>query len=236
MICSNCGKDNNNEVSVCQGCGTPFGISERKPYKIDLSKAPLVEAHLDRRIKGDDEYVQKVRQDINLKEESLGRDITIKNDYQNLENFQQALIDTQGAIVNQDNTTEGAIPVGVDNDGNIVEYSVSRNMFVNFIRALAQYFKFSGRATRYELWSFYFIWYIVLFILSIAFGTAKESTVVTWYSLLTVIPSWSILVRRLHDAGRSSWYLLIPFIGGLMAMFMGSQKGTNKWGHMRARL
>ena len=56
------------------------------------------------------------------------------------------------------------------------------------------------------------------------------------YSLLVLIPSIAVGVRRLHDTNRSGWWfviLLIPIIGVLVFlvfMCLDSQPGTNRFG------
>jgi uncharacterized membrane protein YhaH (DUF805 family) len=56
------------------------------------------------------------------------------------------------------------------------------------------------------------------------------------YSLAVLIPSIAVTVRRLHDTGRTGWWILInliPFLGTiilLIFMVLDSQPGTNRYG------
>jgi len=56
------------------------------------------------------------------------------------------------------------------------------------------------------------------------------------YMLVTLIPGIAVAVRRLHDAGRSGWWMLIllfPILGALMFLFFmveDSQPAENRWG------
>jgi uncharacterized membrane protein YhaH (DUF805 family) len=55
------------------------------------------------------------------------------------------------------------------------------------------------------------------------------------YGLLATLPSWSCSVRRLHDTGRSGWWLLlymIPLIGLILIVLLAldSEPGRNKYG------
>ena len=56
------------------------------------------------------------------------------------------------------------------------------------------------------------------------------------YSIALIIPGLALVVRRLHDIGKSGWYMLlslIPIIGGIiMLVFMvtDSQPGANQYG------
>ena len=83
----------------------------------------------------------------------------------------------------------------------------------------SNYFKFSGRAVRSEFW--YWVLFTVLagIVLSIfdliMFGInttpgAQQFTPVTWaFQVITLIPGLAVGVRRLHDTGRSGWWLLL---------------------------
>lgn len=56
------------------------------------------------------------------------------------------------------------------------------------------------------------------------------------YLLLLLIPGLALLVRRLHDIGRSGWWFwigLVPFLGVVVLFIftlLGSQAGDNKYG------
>jgi uncharacterized membrane protein YhaH (DUF805 family) len=56
------------------------------------------------------------------------------------------------------------------------------------------------------------------------------------YGLAVFIPSLAVGVRRLHDTGRSGWWLLIslvPIIGIIVLivfLVQDSQNGTNQYG------
>lgn len=56
------------------------------------------------------------------------------------------------------------------------------------------------------------------------------------YSLAILIPSISVGVRRLHDTGKSGWWILlnlVPFIGWLVLIAFyvtDSDAGSNKYG------
>ena len=56
------------------------------------------------------------------------------------------------------------------------------------------------------------------------------------YSLAVLIPSIAVAVRRLHDTGRTGWWLLIGFIPLvgiivlLVFLFTDSQPGPNQYG------
>ena len=99
-----------------------------------------------------------------------------------------------------------------------------------------KYADFSGRARRKEYWMFT----LVYFILSLIFGFLDEafgiSILYTIFVLALVVPSIAVGVRRLHDVGKSGWWLfvsLIPIIGIIYILYLMIKDGqpeANQWG------
>ena len=63
------------------------------------------------------------------------------------------------------------------------------------------------------------------------------STVILWvHGLGTVLPHLAVIARRLHDTGRSGWWMLValvPFVGWiplLIFMLLPSDTGPNEYG------
>jgi uncharacterized membrane protein YhaH (DUF805 family) len=89
-----------------------------------------------------------------------------------------------------------------------------------YVAVLKNYAGFSGRAHRTEYWMFYLINIIistVLYVISIKISAVGILTFL--YSLAVLIPALAVAVRRLHDTGRSGWWLLIglvPFVGAII--------------------
>ena len=76
--------------------------------------------------------------------------------------------------------------------------------------ALTKFAQFHGRARRKEFW--YFVLFYTLF--SIPFGLVDEfllgiPILVDIYNLAFLIPFIAVGVRRLHDMGRSGWWMLL---------------------------
>lgn len=97
---------------------------------------------------------------------------------------------------------------------------------------------FGGRARRKEYWFF------VLFNALVGLGLAildflmfkGQAPVSTLYSFAALVPSIAVTFRRLHDTGRSAWWILIgiiPLIGiiWLFVLFcLDSEDGANQYG------
>lgn len=85
---------------------------------------------------------------------------------------------------------------------------------------------FEGRANRSEYW----YWWLFTFLLNFV-------PFVGWIAaLVTLIPSISVAVRRLHDIGKSGWWYwlcLIPIIGWIALIILycqSSEPGENEYG------
>lgn len=107
-----------------------------------------------------------------------------------------------------------------------------------------KYFTFQGRAQRSEFWWFVAFIMGMNFILgtfdTMAFGPTIMMTDMGFefnagifgglFGLATILPSWAVQVRRLHDIGKSGWWLLlglIPVIGFFILLFWLSKEGTS---------
>jgi uncharacterized membrane protein YhaH (DUF805 family) len=99
-----------------------------------------------------------------------------------------------------------------------------------YFEVLRKYAVFKGRARRKEYWMF------VLFNIIIGLILGFIGILGTLYMLAVLLPSLAVGVRRLHDAGRSGWWLLIglvPIIGGIVLLVFfvqDSQPGENEYG------
>jgi uncharacterized membrane protein YhaH (DUF805 family) len=101
-----------------------------------------------------------------------------------------------------------------------------------YFKVLKQYADFNGRARRKEYWYFVLVNFFVGIIL-----TLINADVISYiYSIAILIPSLAVVVRRLHDIGKSGWMILIaliPLAGAiwlLVLMLTDSLPGTNEYG------
>lgn len=105
-----------------------------------------------------------------------------------------------------------------------------------YIDAFRKYAVFSGRATRKEYWMFTLFNLLVFIILKFVLPIINLELLGTLYGLFIIVPSLAIGARRLHDTGRTAWWLLlnlIPLLGSAVLMafaVLDSQTGTNIYG------
>ena len=110
-----------------------------------------------------------------------------------------------------------------------------------YFQVLKKYAVFDGRAGRSEYWYFVLFTSIISLVLGFIEGLAgiapeaDYSVLAVIYSLAVLLPSIGVSIRRLHDTGRSGWWLfisLVPFIGGIILLIFlvgNSQEGTNQY-------
>lgn len=113
---------------------------------------------------------------------------------------------------------------------------------------LSNYATFSGRASRAEFW-----WWVLAVLLMSAVTQIADAFVIApvlgfergagnagqplsmLLSLIILLPALAVAARRLHDIGRSAWWLLlylIPIVGGLVLLWFYTRPSddTNQWG------
>lgn len=126
---------------------------------------------------------------------------------------------------------------------------------MNFTQSIStcfsKYITFKGRASRSELW-----WFVLFIVIGNAVTGAMDAAIFgqntmmmggmefsynagfigNIFGLVTFLPTWAVEVRRLHDTGRSGWWLLIgliPLIGWIILlvwMIGKSDEGDNQYG------
>lgn len=101
----------------------------------------------------------------------------------------------------------------------------------------SKYATFSGRARRSEYWYFYLFNILVSIVLTILARVVPSLIYLSYiYSLAVLIPGLAVAVRRLHDIGKSGWYLLAPLVPYLLliivivfAFVLGNEPSTLLW-------
>lgn len=100
-----------------------------------------------------------------------------------------------------------------------------------YLSVLKKYATFNGRARRSEYWYFFLFNGVIAFVLGfleglISIGTPILSSI---YSLAVLIPGIAVAIRRMHDVGKSGWFVLIPIYNLILACSNG-EVGENEFG------
>ena len=128
-----------------------------------------------------------------------------------------------------------------------------------FIKCIKNYSNFEGRASRAELWYFLLYWCVIYFFIIIIDGQIGYSflnledlpyneylpigkfysnvgILVFFYRPLTLVPSFAVIVRRLHDlnmSGKWAYSFIIPPLGTILLLFLtkSGDKNKNQYGN-----
>jgi uncharacterized membrane protein YhaH (DUF805 family) len=99
------------------------------------------------------------------------------------------------------------------------------------------YVNFEGRASRSSYWWWILFGIIVSVVCNMLDSAVFDAMVLSWIaSLALFLPGLSKGIRRLHDTGRSGWWLLIifvPLIGFIVLLIFFLEKsdpGANEYG------
>lgn len=106
-----------------------------------------------------------------------------------------------------------------------------------YLKVINNYVGFSGRARRKEYWMFMLVNILIALAIGIVEGLFGSPGIIGGlYSLAVFLPSLAVAVRRLHDTGRTGWWLLvlfIPVIGVFIYLFfmvIEGEPGDNEYG------
>lgn len=108
------------------------------------------------------------------------------------------------------------------------------NYYIDILKN--KYAAFDGRASRKEYWMFTLFSFIAIFVLALLGSLIHFNFLYVIYELAILVPAIAVTARRLHDSGKSGWWMLlalIPFIGGLIVIIflvLESQPGDNQYG------
>ena len=110
-----------------------------------------------------------------------------------------------------------------------------------FLNPYKKYFQLSGRATRKE----YCLFVLFLIVLSVILtwvdiATGNEKAELGLLSgiliCISIIPNYTVMVRRLHDTDRSGWWVFVSFIPLIsiwvivILFFIHGTRGPNRFG------
>lgn len=101
-----------------------------------------------------------------------------------------------------------------------------------YLEVLKKYAVFEGRARRKEYWMFILFNVIFVILASIIIAEARAFDIILMiYLAAMIIPTISVTVRRLHDIGKSGFWIfirLVPIIGGIWMLVLLCTEGQ-KW-------
>lgn len=105
------------------------------------------------------------------------------------------------------------------------------------------YANFNGRARRSEYWYYTLATILISIVLGIldygselAFDIGELGILRGLYSLAVFIPGLAVMIRRLHDVGKSGWFLfilIIPLVGVIWLFILlctEGNDGSNEFG------
>ncbi|MFF3375920.1 DUF805 domain-containing protein [Streptomyces sp. NPDC002680] len=105
-----------------------------------------------------------------------------------------------------------------------------------FLDVLKKYAVFSGRARRKEYWMFV-LFASIVYIALLAIGFAIHAVWIGFvFYVAILLPALGVAVRRLHDTGRTGWWLLfgfVPLVGSITLLVFAcleGDQGDNKYG------
>lgn len=113
------------------------------------------------------------------------------------------------------------------------------NGFDYYKLAFQKYADFSGRSRRSEYWYFTLFNALIGYGLLFIGGAINETLgfgLYAIYLLAAIVPGIAVAIRRMHDTGRSGWWVLIgliPLVGAILLIVWFATDGvreTNKWG------
>ena len=99
---------------------------------------------------------------------------------------------------------------------------------------LENYTNFTGRARRAEFWWYFLANLIITIVLNIidaalGWGSGYGGILSGIYALAVLLPGLAVGIRRLHDADKSGWWLLlvfIPIVGIIVLIVFWATDGT----------
>ena len=107
-----------------------------------------------------------------------------------------------------------------------------------YVDALKKFITFTGRSRRKEFWFFWLINMVISWLISLITGSLGIVGLIFsgLFSLAILLPSLAVAIRRMHDIGKSGWWIcinLIPLVGTIWYIVLAakdSDAGSNQWG------
>ena len=110
--------------------------------------------------------------------------------------------------------------------------SINGNRMLDFGNAIfdcftKKYTDFKGRSRRSEYFPFLIV---VVFVYACCRAFFEDTPILAFIvAIILDIPLLAVTARRLHDVGKSGWWMLCPILP-IFWMFKDSDVGSNQWG------
>jgi len=98
-----------------------------------------------------------------------------------------------------------------------------------YLSVLKNYAVFSGRARRAEFWYFALLNIIISAVIGFIGTQIGLNILTTIYFVAVLLPSIAVAIRRLHDIGKSGWWIFIgsiPLIGWIWLIVLYATEGN----------
>jgi hypothetical protein len=95
--------------------------------------------------------------------------------------------------------------------GSTTEFKEKNNLSLAVSNGFLKIFDYKGTAKRFEYWYFVLFSYISVLLLGVLTGGSNNLQGLSGLYVLCLIPcEISCAVRRMHDVGKSGWFILVP--------------------------
>ena len=101
------------------------------------------------------------------------------------------------------------------------------NWFLKVVKD--NYANFNGRARRKEYWMYYLFYVILCTVANVIDRVIGMQVLSGLLGLALLVPTLAVGVRRIHDTGKSGWFILVPFYN-LYLLITEGDKGDNEYG------
>jgi hypothetical protein len=109
--------------------------------------------------------------------------------------------------------------------GSTAEFKEKNNFSLAVSNGFLKIFDYKGTAKRFEYWYFILFSYISVLLLGVLTGGSNDLQGLSGLYVLCLIPcEISCAVRRMHDVGKSGWFILIP----IYSLYLYVQPSTIK--------
>ncbi|MBR3676299.1 MAG: DUF805 domain-containing protein [Alphaproteobacteria bacterium] len=88
----------------------------------------------------------------------------------------------------------------------------------NYVNVMKKFYDYKGRAGRLEFWGFFLInWFVIRALIALSVWQDAFSYLLPIYGIMLIVTFAALLARRLHDTGRSAFWLLGILLSFVMA-------------------